>query len=263
LRKAVVRAERVEQDDEAGDGGHERELAQREPGGHEQRRERGGDHQCGAEVRLRGDEQDRDARDEHQRPDLRRRAQPPGPLGQDAHRVEDERELRDLRRLELERPRAEPAARAVDGHAQPRDLHGQQAGEGHDQHRARGAQRDVQAPARDDIHEHDPDGAVGDVAHEERAAVPAPLEQRPRRRRAVDHDRAERQQAQRRGQDDVGLERLASSALGGGGPRHLRPQFDAGGQRSCPRSPPRPLPRGAASPLAVRAPPRVSPGRAP
>ena len=46
----------------------------------------------------------------------------PRALGEEPGRVEDERELRDLGRLEGQRTGAEPAGRAVDGDADAGDL---------------------------------------------------------------------------------------------------------------------------------------------
>ncbi len=54
-----------------------------------------------------------------------------------------------------------------------------------------------------------PDAAVDEELDEVAAAVAVPLQQRRRRGGAVDHHRAEREQAQRRGQQDAVLERAA------------------------------------------------------
>jgi hypothetical protein len=127
-------------------------------------------------------------------------------LGEQLRPVQDEGELGELRRLELQRPGAEPAPRPVHGHADARQLHGQQADEREREQRLRELDHRVEVAAGHDVHADEADRAVCDVLDEEGGAVALALQQRPRRRRAVDHDRPEREQAQRRGEQEVVLQ---------------------------------------------------------
>ena len=110
------------------------------------------------------------------------------------------------------------------------------------QQRRRQARQQLEAAAREELQHDEPDRAVGDVLDEVHRAVALALEQRPRRRRAVDHDRAGRQQAERRGEQDVVLDRLGLApglrrGLGtGAGRRQPSPSpFDAGAPDPSPR----------------------------
>ncbi len=134
----------------------------------------------------------------------------PRTLGQQRGRVQHQRELHQLRGLELERRRADPAARAVDAHADVRDVHGEHQHERRRQQRRRDAVHFRNPVARQHPHQHQADGAVDHELDEVAAAEAAALQQRRRRGGAVDHHRAERQQAHRRRQQDAVLERLAA-----------------------------------------------------
>ena len=140
--------------------------------------------------------------------DALQRLQPLGLAGQQRRRVQHERQLHDLAGLELQRAGAEPAARAVDLHADARDLHRHEQPEGDDEHDRPEALRQLEAAPRHDLHEDQSERPVHEVLHEVGRAVPRALEQRPRRGRAVDHHRAAGHEAQRRRQEDLVLERI-------------------------------------------------------
>ena len=74
--------------------------------------------------------------------------------------------------------------------------------------RRRQARQELEAAAREELQHDEPDDRERDVLDEVHRAAALALEQRPRRRRAVDHDRARGQQAERRGQQEVVLDRL-------------------------------------------------------
>src|SRR4051794_30222366 len=145
--------DREHEHEERADAGHQRELADRETGGDQHRRERGADDQAGAEVRLRGDQQQRAAADAEDRAgDGSQAAGDLRPRGQHRGGVQDERELHDLARLELQRAGADPAAGAVDADAEAGHQHEQQQRErGEQQHGSEAPDR-VERDARDDVH---------------------------------------------------------------------------------------------------------------
>ena len=159
------------------------------------------------------------------------------PAREHVRRVEDERELHQLRGLELHRPGADPALRAerADGrgraactaisstNADAEQRAGQPA------HGARGSTRAAKRST------HQPDRAVDDEADQRaRAAGACRRSSAARRRGAVDHHRAAGEQAQRGGQQQAVLDRqpwrAASTAVLGA--RSTRP--GVGGNRSHP-----------------------------
>ena len=105
-------------------------------------------------------------------------------------------------------PGADPAPRAVDLDAEAGDQHEQQQDERDQQQVRRVAADRLEPLARDHLHHHEPDRAVGEVLDEVGGAVAVALEQRARARCRVDHHRAAREQAQGRGEQQPVLERL-------------------------------------------------------
>ena len=106
-------------------------------------------------------------------------------------------------------PGPEPAAGAVDLHAEARDQHEQQQHERDQQQQRRVAADAASSPWRESTCIADePDGAVGEVLDQVGRAVALALQQRPRGRGRVDHHRAARQQAEGRGEQQPVLERL-------------------------------------------------------
>ena len=159
---------------------------------------------------------------QQQRHGVARRADAPRLLGEELRPVEDERELGQLGGLELQRPGAQPAPRAVDRDAEAGELDRHQAGEREGQQRPGQRHHRVQAAAGDHVQSHEADAAVGHVAHEVGRAVAVALQQRARARGAVDHHRAQGEQAQRRREQDAVLEGLGfGSARRAGRRRHI------------------------------------------
>ena len=128
-------------------------------------------------------------------------------------RVQDERELHQLGGLELQRAGAEPAAGAVDLHAEAGDEHEQQQDEADHQQERRVAADALEPLAGDDVHRHQADGAVDQVLDEVGGAVAVALQERARARRRVDHHRPAGEQAEGRGQQQPVLERLLLLAV--------------------------------------------------
>src|SRR3954469_20715151 len=120
----------------------------------------------------------------------------------------------------LRRPAPEPPPRAVHAHANPRDLHREQAEERERQERRGRPDDAVEVAPRDDVHADQPERAVDDVLDEEAGPVALPLQERARRRRAVDHHRPEGEEAERGGEEEVVLQRNGPLGLGAGGSAH-------------------------------------------
>ena len=180
-------------------------------------------------------------------------------------RVQDERELHELRGLELQRPGAEPAARAVDLHAEAGDQHEQQQDERDQQQVRRVAPHRGEALARDQLHQHEPDGAVDEVLDQVGGAVAVALQQRARARGRVDHHRAAREQAEGCGEQQPVLERLLLLASGHQALFSTRPlphpPRARGNARRAPRS--RRTGRTRRTPARAARPRRAAPRRAP
>src|SRR6478735_6059853 len=75
---------------------------------------------------------------------------------------------------------------------------------------------------------------VREVADEEAGAIALALQERARRRRAVDHHCSEREEAERGGQEQVVLQGNGPLGLGAGGDAH-RTSIRCGAAWSCPR----------------------------
>ena len=208
--RAAVGLEQREQEDEPGRARRQRpQVAHRHARRDEHRRHREPDDERGPQVRLRRDEQRRRARDQQERADDPLERLQALRLPREQPRcVEDERELHDLAGLELQRAGPQPPLRAVDLHAQTRELHCDQQHEGDDEQDRGEALRELQAAVRHDLHQDEAQGPVHEVLHEVGRAVAAALEQRPGRRGAVDHHRAAGHEAERRGEQDLVLERI-------------------------------------------------------
>ena len=173
----------------------------------EQRAERERDHDRGPEVGLGHDQERHHARHEDQRPHALERARA-GRLGRDQPGgVEDERELRELGGLDLERPRPEPAAGAVRLDAEAGQQDEQEPCDRGHQERGRVALRDLHAVAREEAERDQAEGRREEIALEVLGAVAAAVQKRCSRARAVDHHRAERDQAERRRAEHRVLER--------------------------------------------------------
>ena len=136
------------------------------------------------------------------------------PPGEVRRGEEAERELRELGRLEARRADDEPAARAVDRRAE--DEHGGAQHERGEDERRRDVAEAVVVEPRREHHEDDADERVHrlalEVAH--RVAVP---ERGGRRRGAVDHDEAERDETERQERDQP----LVRVAVPGSSPQRL------------------------------------------
>ena len=192
--------------------GEQRDVANADTGGDHERGQREADDERRTEV-AENDETAAgggDAEEGHQRRDPTRghlRA-----LGEQRDSVEDQSELHQLGGLDLHRPGADPGARAVDLHADPRyqDRGAEDERAAEDQRRRVADQGD--AAQRKHAHDQKPDHAEDHRALEVEGAVARLAQQLGRGAGAEDHDHAEGEQAQGRGQQHRvldGLRRLA------------------------------------------------------
>ena len=121
---------------------------------------------------------------------------------------QDQRDLHQLRGLDLERPGAEPGARAVDLDPDPGQQHGEAEEERAGEQQRRQRPQHPDARAGEHVHDHQADGAEDQRALEVVGAVAGLAEQRRGRAGAEDHDHAEGEQAEGRGQQQRVLDRL-------------------------------------------------------
>ena len=192
-RAPVGLEEREQRDGDRADARDERQLAQRQPGRDEQRGQREGDHERRAEVGLRGDQDDRrGARQDHRARDPAQVAAQLRLGREHGGRVQHERQLHDLGRLELQRAGAQPAPRPVDLDADPGQQHQQEQHEGDEQQQRRRAADVLEPVAREQLHQGEAERPVDEVLDEVGRAVALALEQRPGGRRGVDHHGARR-----------------------------------------------------------------------
>ena len=198
--RAAVRLEHGE--DEADDDQRphqEREVSRRHAADDEQRAERQRDHDRRAHVGLEADQRGHPGRHHDQRPHADQR---PGArrLGGDQQcRVEDEAELGELGRLDLERTGSDPPLGAVHLDAEPRHQHQEQAAKCHDQQNRREPLGRLHPVLGEVGHRGEADHRRDQVALEVLGAVAAAVQRRRARTGAVDHHRAEGHQAEHGG----------------------------------------------------------------
>ena len=223
-RALVWLDEHEDQDQPSGDQAQPAEVAHRHPGGDQERPDRERDNHRRPQIRLDQDQQACGPGDHGDRRDrLAKVAHAFGVVGEVACHVQHQRELHHLGGLELDRPGGEPASRPEHPHAEAGDHHHQQQAERAKQHQAHEAAVQQRQPAPlEQVHRCEAGGAEHEVAHEFGGPVSPPLQHPDRRGRAVDHDRAERQQAQRRGHQDPMLKRRRHPLGGRPPPRRLR-----------------------------------------
>ena len=206
----VGTGERVQRDHRQRAAGDDRQVAQRDPRGKQQRAGRERDHERGADVRLGGDEQAGSRR-------------PPTSSGRhSARRSCTRRGLRASSVAEystsasfsssagsnwkMDGPIQRRAPLTADPHV--RDVHRQHQRERHRQQRPHHVLHLRDAVTREVVHQRQPHRPEDHELHEVAAAGAAPFKQRGGRGGGVHHHRAERQQAQRGGQQNAVLERL-------------------------------------------------------
>ena len=158
-------------------------------------------------VRLQHDQQAGGAGHQQDRHEALDRAHPLRFAGEHVGGVEDERDLGQLRGLDLEGAAADPAGRAVD--ALPGAEHDdEQEDRAAEEDRRRAADRD-EAVARGEVHDHEADRADDQRALQVvgRVGEAAVLQDLGGRGGGEDHHRAEGEQAERRRQQQVVLGR--------------------------------------------------------
>ena len=116
-----------------------------------------GDDEGGAQVRLDHDQERGRADDEQERHQALDAARPLRFAGEQVGGVEDERDLGQLRGLDLQEAGADPTARAVDRGARPEHRDEEDEGDGEEDRRQ--APDRLQPVAGDEMHEQEADGA--------------------------------------------------------------------------------------------------------
>ncbi len=176
----------------------------------QQRAGRERDHHRRPQVGLRDDQQTRPADDHQQRVgQLAQVVHALRALRQQRGGVQHERQLHQLRRLELQWTRPDPAPRTVHAHPDVGYVHREHEHKRDPQQRRGDALDFRHTVAREQPHQHQPHRAVHHILHEIPGPVALTLQQASRRGGAIDHHRAERQQTHRGGQQDPVLERPA------------------------------------------------------
>ena len=170
-----------------------------------------------ADVRLAQDEQD-DRAGDHQEDDgpAPERLHAGSPAGEPVGQVDDEGELRDLGRMEQgQRPDAQEAGRPADHVVERRDeQHDHEQGQRDDEQRHRDEPPVAVVDPGHDGHRDEPEGGPDDLRADDLELVVV-AQERGHRRRRIDHEHADRHQADDRGEEDVvGLVLLALERVG-------------------------------------------------